>query len=137
MENHAFQISLVSDCTVKRIGDIPFDFASGTCGTFTIGGLPTILLCFNQFEETKCRSLTRRNDGALNDIKDFAFDSEFQMDKITIPDSTYVHYLARMANYQGFPLILGGTNSNNLELLNTMEINWIEYEGMDYPYSNT
>ena len=128
---------MVSDCTLKRIGELPFDFARGTCGTFTIGGLPTILICFYVFHQTKCRSLTRINDGALSDINDFAFDSEFQMDKITIPDSTYVHFLATMANYQGFPLILGGTNSNNLELLNTMEINWIEYEGMDYPYSNT
>ena len=66
------------------------------------------------------------------------FDSEFQIDKIAIMDSTHNHYLATMANYQGFPLILGGGYNNKLEMLNTMENppTWVEYEGTDYPYSN-
>ena len=130
---------MVSDCTVKRLGDLPFDFKSGTCGTFMIGSLPTILLCFDRNEKRKCRSMTRRNDGALTDIKDFAFDSEFQIDKIVIPDSTHNHYGGTIANYQAFPLILGGSNNNKLEILNTMEnpSRWVEYEGTNYPYSNS
>ena len=129
---------MVSDCTLKRLGDLPFDFPYGTCGTFMIGSLPTIPLCFDDYEQRKCRSLTRRNDGALSDINDFVFDTEFQMDQIIIPDSTNDHYGAIIANYQGFPLILGGTRNNKLEMLNTMEnpLRWIEYEGTDYPYSN-
>ena len=129
---------MVSDCTVKRLGDLPFDFNFGTCGTFMIGRLPTILLCFYFYEKRKCRSLTRKNDGALSDINDFVFDSEFQMDEIIIPDSTHDHYRATIANYQGFPLILGGWNNNKLEMLNTMEnpLRWVEYERTDYPYSN-
>ena len=106
-----------------------------------IDSSPTILLCFDDFETRKCRSLTRRNDGALDDINDFVFDSEFEIDRIIIPDSKHDHYWATMANYQGFPLILGGMNNgfganNKLEMLNTMENtpSWIE--GTDYPYSN-
>ena len=139
MEYHPFQISVISECTVKRLGDLPFDFVQGTCGTFMIDSLPTILLCFDFEERTKCRSLTRINDGTLTDIKDFAFDSEFQIDKIVIPDPTHDHYAATIANYQGFPLILGGLNNNKLEILNTMKnpLRWVEYEGTDFPYSNT
>ena len=135
---------MVSDCTVKRLGDLPFYFEEGTCGTFMIGSLPTILLCFNLNEENsrnsrKCRSLSRRNDGTLSGFKDFAFDSEFQIDQIAIPDSTHDHLYATIANYQGFPLILGGESTNKLEMLNSVENppRWIEYEETDYPYSNT
>ena len=129
---------MVSDCTVKRLGDLPFDVRGGTCGTFMIDSLPTTLLCFNRNEERKCRSLTRRKDGKLGGIKNFDFDSEFQIGKIVIPDSTHDHYLATIANYQGFPLILGGSENNKLEILNSMENQprWVEYEGTDYPYSN-
>jgi len=127
---------VVSDCTVKRLGDMPFDFRYGTCGTFMINRLPAILLCFDYDDFRKCRSLTRRNDVALRDINDFVFDSEFQMDQIIIPDSTHNHYLATIANYKGFPLILGGAGNNKLEMLDTMEnpLRWVE--GTDYPYAN-
>ena len=130
---------MVTDCKLKRLGDLPFDFRDGTCGTFLIESLPTMLLCFNRIEDRKCRSLTRKHDGALSDIKDFAFDSEFQIDEIVITDSTHDHYLATIANYQGFPLILGGSTNNKLEIMNTMENppRWVVYEGTDYPYSNT
>ena len=112
---------MVSECTVKRLGDLPFDFEFGTCGTFMIDSLPIILLCFDWNKGRKCRSLARRNDGALRNINDFVFDSEFQIDRIVIPDPSNDHYWATMANYQGFPLILGGSTNNKLELLNTTE----------------
>ena len=138
LKYHPFQISVVTDCTVKRLGGLPFYFESGTCGTFMIDSLPTILLCFDFYEQRKCRSLTRRKDGALSDIKDFFFDYEFQMDQIIIPDSTHNHYRATIANYQGFPLILGGWENNKLEMLNTVENppRWVQYEETDYPYPN-
>ena len=130
---------MVSECTVKRLGDLPFDFTYGTCGLFTIDSLPTILLCFDWDKTEECRSLTRTNDGALTDIKDFNFDSEFQIDRMVIPDSTHEHDFATIANYQGFPLILGGDTNNKLEMLNTKEnpLRWIEYDRSDYPYSDT
>ena len=141
---HPFQISVVTECKLKRLGDLPFIFPWGTCGTFIIESLPTVLLCFNWKDSTrKCRSLTRRNNGTLNDINNFVFDSEFQIDKIAILNSTHDHYLASIANYQGFPLILGGWNedrgNNKLEMLNTKENppRWVEYEETDYPYSKT
>ena len=87
----------------------------------------------------RCRSLTRRNDGPLG-IKDFVFDAEFEVDKVDIPFSAHTHWLATIANYLGLPLALGGsTRINKLEILNTMESPpvWMEYEGTDYPYSNT
>ena len=102
-----------------------------------IDSSPTVLLCFNYNEKRKCRSLTRRNDGALVDINDFTSDSEFEFDKIAIPNSKHDHYPTTMANYQGFPLILGGSGNNKLKMLNTLENtpSWIK--GTDYPYSNT
>ena len=123
---------------MERLGELPFYFEYGTCGTFMIGSLSTILLCFDWNERSKCPSLTRRDDGTLTDIKDFAFDSEFQIDQIAIPDSTHDHLYVTIANYQGFPLILGGRYNNKLEMLNLMENppRWIEYDGTDYPYSN-
>ena len=129
---------MVSECTLKRLGDLTFEFGMGTCGTFMIDSLPTILLCVGWYGDRGCLSLTRRNNGALRDIKDFAFDSEFQIDKIVIPVSTHDHIRATLANYQGYPLILGGTNNNKLEMLNTMENppSWVLYEETDYPYSN-
>ena len=133
---------MVSDCTIKRLGDLPFDFERGTCGTFMIDSSPTILLCFDYNERRKCRSLTRRNNGALSGINGFLFYSEFEIDKLDIPDSTHDHDVATMANYQGFPLILGGginqgMGNNKLEMLNTMKNNPSWIEGTDFPYSNT
>ena len=123
---------------MKRLGDLPFDFEDGTCGTFMIDSSPTILLCFHYNAWNKCRSLIRRNDGALGNINDFIFENEFENGTIVIPNSTYDHYFATLANYKGFPLILGGRDNNNLEMLNTIENppRWVEYEGTDYPYSN-
>ena len=130
---------MVTECTTKRIGDLPFDFVGGTCGLFIIDSSPAILLCFDNYGTRKCRSLTRRNDGALGNINNFVFENEFEIDKITIPDSTHYHFGTTMANYIGFPLILGDWYNNKLEILNTI-VNpprWVEYEGTDYPYSNT
>ena len=123
---------------MKRLGDLSFDFEGGACGTFMINQLPTILLCFDWNERRKCRSLTHGNDGTLSDIEDFAFDSEFQIDKIVILESTHGHRWTTIANYQGFPIILGGLSNNKLEMLNTIENppRWVEYEETDYPYSN-
>ena len=132
---------MVTDCIVKRIGNLPFDFSAGTCGTFLINSSPTILLCFAligpKTVSRRCQSLTRRNDDPLSDIKDFVFDAEFEVNKVAISDSAHLHWKATIANYLGLPLVLGGRENNKLEILNTMESPpaWIEYE--DYPYSNT
>ena len=142
------QISLVTDCTVRHIGELPFYFSVGTCGSFMIYSLLSILLCFHQTNaDRKCQSLTRRKDGPLSDIEDFVFDAEFEVNKVAIPDSAHPHWLATIANYRGFPLVLGGVSqnrddwefNNKLEILNTIGTTptWIEYEGTEYPYSNT
>ena len=130
---------MVSECTVKRLGDLSFSFWFDTCRTFMINGLPTILLCFS--DRTKsCRSLTRKNDSSLSGIMDFVFDAEFEVNGVVIPDSTHSHFGGTLANYQGFPLILGGRwldANNKLEMLNTIKthLEWVEHEGTEYPYS--
>ena len=80
--------------------------------------------------------MTRKNDGPLNSITDFEFDNEFETNDI--PYSTHDHWMGSLANYEGFPLILGGTNNNKLEMLDTTKdpSEWVEYEGTDYPYQN-
>ena len=129
---------VVSECTIERLGDLPFDFSGGTCGTFMIDSLPTVVLCFYENDYRMCRSLTQKNDGVLSDFNDF----EFEIDRVAIPDSTHYHMDAKIANYQGLPLILGGWSNDGwnkkLEVLNTMKtpLRWVEYEGTPWPYSS-
>ena len=126
---------------MRRLGDLPFDFTIGSCGTFIINNLLTILLCFSGSTEPKrCRTLTRKNNELLSSInfEDFIFEDEFELDEDAIPDSAHDHWMASIASYQGFPLIVGGTNNNKLEILDTT-INppkWIQFEGTDYPYQD-
>ena len=96
----------------------------------------TILLCFSDSERRTCRSLTRRKNGPLSSIDDFDFDTEFEVNRVSIPDSTYDHWMSSIANYQGFPLVLGGTNNVKLEMLDTRKspLEWVQYEDTDYPY---
>ena len=130
---------MVSDCKLKWLGELPFGFEFGTCGTFLIDNMPTLLLCFEYYERKLCRTLTRKNDGALNDINDFVFQNEFELNGIAIPRSNHAHHWNTIANYQGYPFILGGWNNggnNKLEMLN-IKMNpprWIERA--EYPFSN-
>ena len=129
----------MSECTVKRLGDLPFDFSIGACGTFVIESLTTILLCFEKSDERrKCRSLKRKNDGPLSSVNNFVFDTEFDLDPVLIPDTKHDHWMSSIANYQGFPLVLGATNNNKLEMLDAMKSppEWVQYEETDYPYLN-
>ena len=99
-----------------------------------INDQPTVLLCFDRDNTKKCRSLIRKNDGELTNINNFSFDDEFDVDKIIIPDSKYDHRDTKMANYQGYPLILGDWYHAKLEMLVTTEssIHWNEQT--DFPF---
>ena len=102
-----------------------------------IESVVTILLCFSGTSDRRgCRSLTQRNNGLLSSIDHFDFDTEFELNKVAIPDSKHDHWMSSIANYQGFPLVLGGTNNAKLEMLDTNQSSpvWIDYEGTDYPY---
>ena len=123
---------------MRRLGDLPFDFTYGTCGTFMINDQPTILLCFdwNGKDYKRCRSLIRKNEIALGNINNFIFDDEFDLDAINIPNSIYDHISGKLANYQGSPLILGGWNNTKLEMLDITELPFRWNEQTDYPYSN-
>ena len=102
-----------------------------------IESIMTILLCFPAINDKRsCRSLTRKNNGLLSNIDAFDFETEFELNKVAIPDSKHDHWMSSIANYQGFPLVLGGTNNAKLEMLDTNQSppEWVDYEGTDYPY---
>ena len=97
---------------MRYIGDLPFYFISGTCDVFNIDERPRILLCFSRGinhiitiepivdnEIKRCRMLTRKNHGMLDDIEVFNFETEFELNIST--NSLYDHYLARIGNYRG------------------------------------
>ena len=85
-----------------------------------IENLVATLLCFSEtVGKRSCRSLIRRNDNPLTSQTNFDFRSEFELDAFAIQDSTHEHWMASLANYQGFPLILGGKNNVKLEMLDT------------------
>ena len=44
----------------------------------------------------------------LSFINNFVFEDEFVVNTVAIEDSTHDHWMAKLANYQGFPLVLGG-----------------------------
>lgn len=103
-----------------------------------IKNLLTSLLCFSETDgKRKCRSLTRKNDDLLSEIRNFDFNNEFDVDGFPIPDSVYDHWMASLANYLGFPLILGGKNNVMLEMLDTGKnvSEWITLEQKS-PYRN-
>ena len=80
--------------------------------------------------------MRRRNDGPLSSVNNFVFATEFDLNPVVIPDSKHNHWMSSIANYQGFPLVLGATDNVKLEMLDTMKSppEWVEYEGTDYPY---
>ena len=101
-----------------------------------INDQPTVLFCFYWSNHNRCRSLIRKNELTLGNINNFSFDDEFELDTIDMPYSQYGHFHTRIANYHGYPLILGAFNHVKLEMLVTTEplIRWIEQT--DYPYAN-
>ena len=120
---------------MRRLGDLSFDFEVGACETFMINDQPTILLCFYNLNTKRCRSLIRKNEIALKNINNFTFDGQFDLDTVHIPNSKYDHFGIKMANYQGYPLILGGYNKK-LEMLATTEVPIRWNEQTDYPYAD-
>ena len=45
-------MSKVQDCTLKNVGELPFDFFYGGCNTFSFG----IMLCFSDKATQACHS---------------------------------------------------------------------------------
>ena len=101
-----------------------------------INDQPTILLCFDYNDAKRCRSVIRKNEISLRNINNFIFDGEFDLDTINIPDSKYGHYETKMANYQGYPLILGSAYTTKLEILITTQVPFQWNDQTDYPYAD-
>ena len=128
----------MSDCKLSRVGDLPFSFGDGTCENFIFNAEPSIFMCFDYNTKRKCIILKRRNKNPLNNRDAFIFDNEFDIDK-TLSETKYDHYGSTIANYHGYPLVLGGmgnsssTGNTKLEMFQPDKNGWIE--GTDYPYA--
>ena len=103
-----------------------------------INDQPTVLLCFSAIDDSnRCRSLIRKNDVELSYANNFSFNNEFDLDTVDIPNSKYGHHNTKMANYKGYPMVLGSWNNVKLEMLFSTEfsLKWIDQ--IDYPFSTT
>ena len=49
-----FQISKIVDCELKRIGELPNEFATGACGKFLFDDAERVMLCFSARDTKKC-----------------------------------------------------------------------------------
>ena len=133
-----FKISVISDCTLSRLGDLPFYFGDGTCENFILNPFSSIFMCFDYQARRKCIILKRRKNNILNNANVFVFDNEFYLDK-NLPETNYDHHGSTIANYQGYPLVLGGMGNSSLtahtklEMLQPNKNAWIE--GAAYPYA--
>ena len=47
-------IKKIENCGLKKIGELPFDFRFGTCGTFNFPD-ERIFLCFGDVTRKKCQ----------------------------------------------------------------------------------
>ena len=127
-----FQISVVSECGISRVGELSFNFDSGGCGTFMVKTDPVILLCFSfgwdiyGWNGRKCKILKQDNANSVGTITDV----QFQIDDL--PDSIYDHIGSILANYRGFPLALGGLTNTKLEMFDSFRNLWMNKT--DYPY---
>ena len=112
---------------MDHLGKLPFEFRGGTCSTFMTENSPIILLCFAMNDTKRCRSLIRLKNGGQNSI--------FEFDEVTIPKSKHDHMFTTIANYKGFPLILGSFKNKKLEMLDISNNKWSENKHADYPNS--
>ena len=54
LKKNSFKISKIADCSLKRIGELPNAFYSGTCGTFLFDGDERVMFCFPKSGTNKC-----------------------------------------------------------------------------------
>ena len=104
----------------------------GSCGTYIVNSKPLIFLCFEKdWKSGECRTLERHENGLLSFTDDFTFNIG-QIKK----DTRYDHSGSTMANYQGFPLVLGGWSGGaTLEIFDTSQNLWEQLA--DYHYADT
>merc|ERR1712131_204815 len=88
------QISKINGCSLELIGQLPFDFERGGCGTFLFPE-PRIMLCFGRMYKGKCTSYNG---------KDY-FDH---------PDAINQHYYTSIGNLGNKILAVGGYNTNSV-----------------------
>ena len=102
-----------------------------------------IFLCFPYLDDgsadRKCRTLKQHNIGPLNDIETFEFETEFLLENVD-NDSRDSHGGSTIANYQGFPIVLGGfewmyeSPNRKLEIFDTVQNRWLQKK--EYPYTD-
>ena len=91
---------------------------------------PYVFLVENDLRERFLAILLEINQ---SEIKSFDFETEFSRQKLE-NDSRYDHSFSTIANYQGFPLVLGGLRNSKLEMFDQLENIWIEKA--EYPYTD-
>ena len=95
-------------------------------------------MCFDFNAKRKCIILKRRKNNPLNNGDVFVFNNDFDMDN-TLPETNYDHHGSTIANYHGYPLVLGGmgnsssTGNTKLEMFQPDKSCW--KEGKEYPYA--
>merc|ERR1712113_493955 len=115
------------NCGLTRLPNLPFNFPSGTCKTYTIeidgNEKEYLFLCFSDIESTYCR----------------IFDGVSYMDN-KIANTTYQHSFTELASFEGKPFITGDyqgpyTNNAKTEIYNLNDDStW--YQAADYPYGD-
>ena len=49
------QLSQVEDCSLKRIGELDFEFENGACNTFDRNDKEEVYLCFSSTDAQVCK----------------------------------------------------------------------------------
>jgi len=107
------QISKINDCRLKRVGDLPFDFEYGACGTYEVSSEERVMLCFDMNEQRKCRRYSefRLGDSPLTPL--FSY-SGFDFD--THPDSAWPHTHTTLGNVNNLVIAVGDWQSKNIQV---------------------
>jgi len=120
--NNNKQLSQVEDCSLKRIGELDFEFENGACNTFDRNDKEEVFLCFSSTDAQVCKIY---NGSVTTDG----------------PTSNNPHASTQLGNYSKQPLAVGNFQSStavsaNVELLKLGEDKWTDDSIENYPYGN-
>jgi len=119
------QISVISGCALKRLGNLGFDLETGTCGVYNFEVNDELILCFSGTDDKACQ----RFDGTDGQI--ITDGSQWK----SITATRYHHRQSRLATYKGKPFIVGSRGNNDHKHTELLENGaWIKLR--DYPYGS-
>ena len=124
----------VIDCQLTNVDELPFEFSSGGCNTFSFG----VMLCFSAENQQRgsahqCHSwvMTLTNIKLQNKLSSFD-GTTFHTEESSI----FPHLITRsLGSYRGSPFVTGGWPGGlETEILNYGTNTWVQ--GDNYPFSN-